>query len=206
MKILSIDFDIIMAPSIQLYNDMVPMLSWDELLKNPQLILSQADLIHYKRLTILITQIISYLEKDSIIFIENHGLAYDFIKNNNNIDLINIDHHHDIGYPNSEEDKVTCANWIEFLNKEGKINSYIWLNNDTSIDCIIDTNLKYKNFLLKDYNLSDIGKIDKLILCLSEPWIPPAYRNLFFLWRDLVSIKYGEEFVIDYSIPNLKNK
>ena len=36
MKILTIDFDIIMEPSIQLYNDMVPERPWeDNLLKFP---------------------------------------------------------------------------------------------------------------------------------------------------------------------------
>ena len=33
--ILTIDFDIIMAPSIELYNDKVPKISWEELLKDP---------------------------------------------------------------------------------------------------------------------------------------------------------------------------
>ena len=45
-KILSIDFDIIMAPCIEIYNDMVPSLDWKELEKIPQLKVLTADLIH----------------------------------------------------------------------------------------------------------------------------------------------------------------
>ena len=34
-KILTIDFDIIMAPSIELYNEKVPANSWENLLQDP---------------------------------------------------------------------------------------------------------------------------------------------------------------------------
>ena len=48
MNVLSIDFDIIMAPSINLYNNMVPGIRWDDLLKNlPNLATTPADLNIY---------------------------------------------------------------------------------------------------------------------------------------------------------------
>ena len=48
MNVLSIDFDIIMAPSINLYNNMVPGTQWDDLLKNlPNLATTPADLHIY---------------------------------------------------------------------------------------------------------------------------------------------------------------
>lgn len=46
-NILTIDFDIIMAPCIDLYNNLVPFTPWDKLLKNPYIELATADLIHY---------------------------------------------------------------------------------------------------------------------------------------------------------------
>jgi hypothetical protein len=46
-NILSIDFDIIMAPTIWLYNDMVPQQNWDDLLSSPHIQLATADLNHY---------------------------------------------------------------------------------------------------------------------------------------------------------------
>ena len=36
-NILTIDFDIIMRPSIDLYNDKVPMFNWNELFENNDL-------------------------------------------------------------------------------------------------------------------------------------------------------------------------
>ena len=48
MNVLSIDFDIIMAPSINLYNNMVPRIKWDDLLKSlPNLTTTPADLNIY---------------------------------------------------------------------------------------------------------------------------------------------------------------
>ena len=48
MNVLSIDFDIIMAPSINLYNNMVPGTKWDDLLKSlPNLATTPADLHIY---------------------------------------------------------------------------------------------------------------------------------------------------------------
>lgn len=48
MNVLSIDFDIIMAPSINLYNNMVPQIHWEDLLKNlPNLTTTPADLYIY---------------------------------------------------------------------------------------------------------------------------------------------------------------
>ena len=51
-NILTIDFDIIMGPSIDLYNDKIPMFNWNELFENNNLFkFLQFDAIHYKRLT-----------------------------------------------------------------------------------------------------------------------------------------------------------
>ena len=55
MNVLTIDFDIIMAPSINLYNNMVPKEDWDDLERNPQINLSFADYQIYQKLTILLS-------------------------------------------------------------------------------------------------------------------------------------------------------
>ena len=48
MNVLSIDFDIIMAPSIEFYNNLV---SYEDLFDNELMRICNADLIHYSRLT-----------------------------------------------------------------------------------------------------------------------------------------------------------
>ena len=48
MNVLSIDFDIIMAPVIEYYNNMVPHKDWDTIQEeNPSMIIPKADLYHY---------------------------------------------------------------------------------------------------------------------------------------------------------------
>ena len=48
MDVLSIDFDIIMAPVIEYYNGMVPRRTWDDIQEeNPGLITPKADFSHY---------------------------------------------------------------------------------------------------------------------------------------------------------------
>ena len=55
MDILSIDFDIIMEPVIQYYNNLVPSTSWEEIQKdNPSFIIPNANLNHYNFLLSLL--------------------------------------------------------------------------------------------------------------------------------------------------------
>ena len=53
--VLTIDFDIIMSPSINIYNDKVPRENWKELTQNPLFELLKFDATHYKRLINLIS-------------------------------------------------------------------------------------------------------------------------------------------------------
>ena len=60
MNVLSIDFDIIMAPVIEYYNNMVPHKDWDTIQEeNPSMIIPKADLYHYTFIIQLIDKIIS---------------------------------------------------------------------------------------------------------------------------------------------------
>ena len=40
--------------------------------------------------------------------------------------------------------------------------------------------------LLKEFNLNSL-KPDKIIICLSTPWVPERYHTLFNLWIDIAS-------------------
>lgn len=52
MRVLSIDFDIIMAPSIELYNNLINRNTIDEVANNIELLkLANADYLHYLRIT-----------------------------------------------------------------------------------------------------------------------------------------------------------
>lgn len=197
-----------MAPSIELYNDKVPKISWEELLKDPYYQILSVDNIHYFRLTKFLLYLTKKINKEDIIIIENHKHVFYHVNEKTNI--INIDHHHDLGYkddnPNPE---LNCGNWVEELGKNKLLNEYVWIHNWNSI-------MPEKNecFLTKHFCLQDMTelnnykiKIDKLILCLSEPWIPPYIRPLFYIWIEFLNNYYNCHFDIIYdSKENLQGK
>lgn len=131
MNIVSIDFDIIMAPSIEFYNNNVRDRT---LFDNPLLKVCNADLEHYRRLT---DWLIKNKKENNVIIIKSHERIVNYIDNPDDI-VINIDHHHDLGYKFLEntcldESKIDCGNWAEYLLSNKLIKKYIWINNENSI-------------------------------------------------------------------------
>lgn len=192
MKVVTIDFDIIMEPSLIFYNQLVPAIPWKELYKNAISNLFSADLIHYERLTKWIVDIFNLLPAENVKFIYSHNMAYELLKDYNNIELINIDHHHDYGYDKGDNSKVTCANWVKFLDQEKHLVSYLWVNNESS-----DTyqNASIKSECLKKITLSNL-KPDILIICLSPEWVPPRIQPLFDIWVFLYEQIYKQKCIL----------
>ena len=97
MDILSIDFDIIMAPVIEYYNNMVPGKTWEDIQnENPGMITPKADLYHFNFIIQLLEKHLKDINNLYIAF--NHKKIIDFLENEKSISIINIDHHHDLGY------------------------------------------------------------------------------------------------------------
>lgn len=198
--ILTIDFDIIMAPSIELYNDKVPKISWNELLTNPYMKLTKIDSEHYQRLTILIFKYFQKLDKNKIHFIESHEEIIQYFDYEEKYTIINIDHHHDIGYSIEDIKRVsnikgTCANWVQYLYNKNCLNEYIWIHNINSK--MPDEKLKDLlniDYCLSQFDLNNLFTPDELVICLSSPWIPPEYTSLFYLWMDLANNYYNKHF------------
>ena len=197
-QIVSIDFDIIMAPSIPLYNDKVPALSWDALLEDPYMKLLIIDPEHYSKIFKYIIHCSQFLSKEQIHFIEDHGQAVRYITEP--CDLINIDHHHDLGYEDLNPQKddsqsPTCANWVEYLQQQSLVHNYMWINNANSIpkeSMPFWTTIKdFRNIAIEDLPIPD-----ELIICLSEPWVPYTYRPLFYTLMDYCNDKYNTHFDI----------
>ena len=192
MKVITIDFDIIMAPSIDLYNN-ISSLSWEERhMRHPLLKMADANFITYHKLTQYLLYIVPKMKKENIHFITNHQSVLNCLTNvTEPIDVINIDHHHDIIYGDGLE-KLTCGNWVSWINKEYNLNSYLWIHDDNSRFVAnkdaeqIKFEYEKKNFY--DYNGKDYKHCsipDKLIICLSGEWVPPKYKSLFFVWFDI---------------------
>lgn len=201
-NIITIDFDIIMAPSINLYNNLVPGMGWDDFKEFPQMQVLTADLTHYKILTNWLINIFPKINKENIHIIEDHGQIIKYLNPNEKVNIYNIDHHHDCGYKLLNEDihklKLNCGNWGLILQEKQLLNKFIWIRNKNSMypppeEKVVD----FSDYILQDYNLNNLPVPDKLILCLSEPWTPPAFRPLFYLWLDFMNKYYHTSFNID---------
>lgn len=207
-NIVTIDFDIIMAPSINLYNNIVGPNKWENEFSQDLLIrLSFADLQHYHNITLWLLNIIKQIPKEKVHFIFDHEQVLNYIPLAEEVNLINIDHHHDIGYGLADQKDITdanltCGNWIKYLINHGKLVKYHWINNknSTPLENDIITDEQKKMFIttnLIDFNLNDITDIDELIICLSELWIPPNYRHLFYTWLDICNTSYSTHFELE---------
>jgi hypothetical protein len=184
MNIVSIDFDIIMAPSIELYNSFERPPFYENYYTN----LFNADLSIYSKITDWLVKWIPTLNSSDINFIESHEQIIDFIPKNESVSLFNIDHHHDLGYgpPEKLENSsliLDCGNWGLYSLKSNLIQDYTWIKNNNSRRTNYNKyQFNSKNF--SDFNLDEL-KPDKIIICLSAPWVPQQYHTLFNLWIKL---------------------
>ena len=193
MNIVSIDFDIIMAPSIQFYNHMVQD---KQLFYNPASQFFNADLIHYHRLTQWLLKQAKNLSKQDIVFIQAHETIVNYVSKQDTI--INIDHHHDLGYNHLDRQKsdeeLYCGNWAQYLLENKLIKNYIWINNMNS-----NLNKLYQReidtYHLQEYNLDNLIA-DKIIICYSPEWIPFQFRPLFFTWMNILESIYDNQYQI----------
>lgn len=200
-QIVTIDFDIIMAPSIYLYNDDVPEVSWDFLLNNPyepNLQLLKINAEYYQRIFQYLIEVSNNIKAEQIHFVEDHGQVVSFVKELS--DVYNIDFHHDLAYEDDDGDlqideMPTCANWVYYLNKKGLLNSYTWLKDRDRWTLPGDQiKIKYKIANFEDFDLTPLLKPDEVIIALSEPWVPPYLRALYFTLIDYCNNYYNTIF------------
>lgn len=204
-QILTIDFDIIMSPSIQLYNDLIgDQKGVNKIIKNYPLLeyTLTGDFFIYEVITRGLIQLFKKINSENIFFISEHQTLVKLTEDMDKFDLINIDHHHDLGYnkiiPTTKIIRPDCGNWAKYLSDKGKINSYIWVCNDNSD---MPSNSMSKAYInetigLELINFSAIDNIDRLIICNSPQWIPPNIQALFMSWVGIAEEFYGKSFNI----------
>lgn len=163
---------------------------------------------HYEKLTILI-ELLLKKKNIKIYFINNHDRLLNYLPNHETFNLINIDHHHDLGYDDDNEDvsEITCANWVYKLYEWNKIDTYTWINNFNS-KFPKNEKLKLINYdlELEYYDINLIPDINYVFICLSSPWIPPYYIPLFTTWVRLVGLEQNKAIEIDNGVyENEKN-
>ena len=202
-NIVTIDFDIIMAPSIMLYNNMVGPGKWEEdFMNNPQLALSTADLQHYQVLMQWLLKTVPVMSKENIHFIFDHEKIINFLpETEDDIIITNIDHHHDVVYEDSHKkekitkDNLTCGNWVKYIADNKNLLRYNWICNGNSER--VDKNFAHlvtSTVDLREYNFNNLSTPDCLIICLSPFWIPPTYRPLFYTILDVCNFIHHHHY------------
>lgn len=200
MNVLSIDFDVIMAPDISLYNHLVSGVVDENDSKTlekitesfPMLAHCRADLGHYAKIFLYLMNNIQHLNPEDIRVAYNHEDIKYILSECKNAHVFNIDHHHDLGYPIpdgvEEKDICTCANWGDYFLRHGTITHFTWLkntNSDIPIRYDGDERITFINF--NEFELNDLPKIDKLFICLSPEWVSSNYFPLFYLMLDYIN-------------------
>ncbi len=195
MNILSIDFDIIMHPDIILYNALVspdrPFENTKEI--HPLIQFARADLTRFQSLVPFILTVTQNLQVEDIRVGLNHDDIKALLDGQKDVYVFNVDHHHDLGYPDNNPEVCSCANWGDYFLQRNVINHFTWIKNNNS-DAMCDyeeddSRLSFVNY--DDYNLYNLPKIDKLFLCLSPDWVPATYHPLFFMLLDLINNQKG---------------
>jgi hypothetical protein len=206
-KILSIDFDIVMFPSINLYNDDVdgddnPIEIWKEL--EEEYGFEDYDLLKYDASTIMeVAKLMKRFKDKPIHFIKEHQQVVDILKEQPDYDncqyhIYNVDHHHDLWYRKSdfkeilEQDKYDCADWLGYLYLKKKTASLTWLKAPNSED--LDIGVYGGDFKLNILKLRDFPKLydidfDEVYFCLSPQWIPKKFK----IFYDLIQLFTEEE-------------
>ena len=195
MKVLSVDFDVIMGPDIDLYNPKVPVYYTLEqmIAEHPLLTGLRIDFEHYQKLVNILLEVSQNIEYQNIYVAYSHDSILDFLKNDSDLELVNIDHHHDLGYDEKNNfEKATYANWVYYLFKQGKIKKYTWLQNVNSgiMPPDKEENCFFHEFfynITKDNYIEQFGYPDKIFICLSPEWVPEHCFPLFCTLLDVLN-------------------
>lgn len=222
-KVLSIDLDYIMGPSIVLYNDLVgnPEFAGKRFWEKIEELRGIEDYLKYDEESLLFlvglfTRSIKDLQARNIFFAKEHDMILEFLcgnkeKASETFEIFNIDHHHDIYYGDRQKEEVdrfdfAClANWVYYLGKNEKIAKYHWIKNEKSI-AFPEEDIKDLvfpvDFSLSRDNLWDID-FDYVFVCQSSEYLPRKFHQFFYLFKAIADNCLGESIPIweqDYCV------
>lgn len=114
---------------------------------------------------------------DHILIADSHreiSKLFDNIKEDEELELINIDFHHDMYVTGGEN--LDCGNWLRFL-VDIKPNAKItWVRReDSDVDSLMG-DFPYHHTT----DISEVqGEFDAIFICFSSPWTPPHLYDKF---------------------------
>lgn len=207
-RVLSIDLDYIMGPTINLYNNIFyddnQSTRWRNLYQDDTFVENHF-YIDQSNLMFCYNIFLKSLKKcDSVSFGYEHDSILYSISEFDNIDLVNIDHHEDVtsgdflspnfSFRESLEkeydeiiisDRVHEGNWVSWLASKNKINSYTWIQNKNSgnekdfFNSSIVPN--YNPILKEQFEITD-ESYDHIFVCLSPQYIPKNHWHYFSMF------------------------
>jgi len=211
MNILSIDFDWIMEPTINSYNNFShPQENWtfntwrDIKFEIPEGNFSFNPDKYYQLLNIIINFRLNCKDLDYIYTGLDHHFILDAMKfwninKEESILLCNIDHHHDCGYIDKgeqylesiEKQNPSLANWVYYFCKEYNTTQYLWIKNDNSMWPPDNMELSNSPLFIPSSDIASIRKInfDRLFICLSPDWVPPKYYPMYNVIEDIIRLR-----------------
>ena len=124
---------------------------------------------------------------------EHDSILFDLQDVDEPINILNIDHHHDICYVNEqyseviEYDIVSQADWVLWLVKNKNLASYTWVGNQNSTQ--LDTDVVQLNWnfnpLLKEGLKMDTYNFDYIYICASPQYLAPHHWYHFDIMKML---------------------
>lgn len=143
-------------------------------------------------------KILSKCPADAKVLISHtHKDIYDMIsdlvekKNIPNLNIINVDMHHDMFNENFELD---CGNWIKFVSQSYPT-KITWIANPISREVY---GLKDHEYDIIKANLDAIKNpesIDAVFLCRSDAWVPPHLDKYFNELVEMIGKKFNEALI-----------
>lgn len=194
MKILSIDFNIIMSSCIKLYADKIninenPRLVWDYL--NDVYEMDKHVYLDAKILSSLIALIKKNKSAKFAPITTPRAIVEEVLKENEKVDITNIDFFHNLITVEEEikewdEDNYNDLNWLGYLIYKDKIENCTWVKAVNSFPC--------ENNIVNDVKIYNTFEIDKLeddydiiYFTLSPHYVPYKFEYIFRLFCDFFS-------------------
>lgn len=208
MRILAVNFNVIMTPCIRLYDSLVdikenPTILWDSF-KNE---LEIDNHISYDAsiLELIANFLRDILNRDKIPLVCPTSTE-DYIRfingwlpaDDTKLDIVNLDYTSGLIPTNSPEfqevsdfDKYNSRNWMTYLFSKDMVNSYEWYRCvNSKIIPPEDVNFEYKQSPLKSVMsiISNTDKFDYVLFCFDEHWVPYKYKHLYDLIVSLLPV------------------
>lgn len=196
-KILSIDFDIIMYPCINLYDgeafiDESPTILWNKFYN--KIFTGPTKICYDSNVLMSIGKLIHRASQNgaTIIPIDSHEKIVEKLKNDENYDdtvydMVNIDFHHDVWYDKRDVqntkvfDTYTCRDWLGYLHNHNKLNTHVWVKAPNSEGVMASPYEFTRVCHLDEIESFELDSFDEIYFCFSPQWVPYEFKHLYDL-------------------------